>query len=135
MAYSIKSQVTQPSGASEAHFSKRFEERSDRLRIIGAIGKGRCEASGSNSASEYGSAERSRRTQGTRRFGGVQDETHQHLSRIGEELWATTSEVQRPDLPGQGEGAHPSVLKPALEPIFQALEGIHEAIRKEDQLI
>ena len=29
----------------------------------------------------------------------------------------------------------PAVLKPALEPIFQALEGIHEAIRKEDQLI
>src|SRR5262249_40165106 len=37
----------------------------------------------------------------------VQDETDQHLSRIGEELWATTSEVQRPDLPGQGEGARP----------------------------
>ena len=29
----------------------------------------------------------------------------------------------------------PAVLKPALEPIFQALERIHEAIQKEDQLI
>src|SRR5262249_21406968 len=29
----------------------------------------------------------------------------------------------------------PAVLKPALEPIFQALERIHKAIQKEDQLI
>jgi len=29
----------------------------------------------------------------------------------------------------------PAALKPALEPVFQALERIHEAIRKEDELV